>query len=62
MVGMEVQVVTEQVGQIRAYAAEVVPGCFVDRITDVNRYESGENRQLHGVTGLGAMARNHQDR
>ena len=39
-------IVTDQERQVRAYAAEVVPGCSVDRVTDVNRFEAGENHEV----------------
>jgi aminoglycoside phosphotransferase (APT) family kinase protein len=51
MVGMG-RVVTDQGRQVRAYAAEVVPGCSVDRVTDVNRFEAGENHDVYGLSYL----------
>lgn len=45
-------------GAIRAYAAAVVPGCSVGRITKVWQFSGGENHHVYGVECLDA----HDDR
>jgi aminoglycoside phosphotransferase (APT) family kinase protein len=59
MVGMG-RVVTDQGRQVRAYAAEVVPGCSADRITDVNRFEAGENHDVYRLSYLAPDGRARQ--
>jgi aminoglycoside phosphotransferase (APT) family kinase protein len=45
--------VTDHPGrQVRAYVAAVVPGCSADRITDVNRFEAGENHDVYRLSYL----------
>jgi aminoglycoside phosphotransferase (APT) family kinase protein len=59
MVGMG-RVVTDQESQVRGYAAEVVPGCAVDRVTDVIRFEAGENHDVYGLSFLALDGRARQ--
>jgi len=59
MVGMG-RVVTDRGRQVRAYAAEVVPGCSADRVTDVTRFESGENHDVYRLSYLAPDGRARQ--
>jgi aminoglycoside phosphotransferase (APT) family kinase protein len=59
MVGMG-RVVTDQGRQVRAYAAEVVPGCSADRVTGVNRLEAGENHDVYALSYLAPDGRSQQ--
>jgi aminoglycoside phosphotransferase (APT) family kinase protein len=54
------RVVTDQGRQVRAYAAEVVPGCSADRVTGVNRFEAGENHDVYGLSYLAPDGRARQ--
>ena len=53
-------VVTDQGRQVRAYAAEVVPGCSADRVTDVNRFVAGENHDVYELSYLAPDGRARQ--
>jgi aminoglycoside phosphotransferase (APT) family kinase protein len=59
MVGMG-RVVTDQGRQIRAYAAAVVPGCSADSVTDVYRFEDGDNHDVYRVSYLAPDGRARQ--
>jgi aminoglycoside phosphotransferase (APT) family kinase protein len=59
MVGMG-RIVTHQGRQVRAYAAEVAPGCFADTVTDVSRFEAGENHDVYALSYLAPDGRARQ--
>jgi aminoglycoside phosphotransferase (APT) family kinase protein len=56
MSGMS-RVVMDQGRQVRAYVAEVVPGCSVDRVTDIARFDAGENHDVYELSYLAADGR-----